>query len=388
MDNPMVVELACLLQSLGWVCLTFDFRGHRGAGAGAGASWRGHVERADLQSCVDWLLHAYESLNFVCMAGYSYGALVASSCLPHPLPDRKVECSWLFVSLPLDAYKYSLWMFPKPRRTCNVRYVLPTEERLANPRKSFSAGLSALSRNITSRGSMSGTRPTKGGSQELPSVMITTPQGDVANETVEGAEDAPLSMAQAANALSAITTMTSTIQEARPQPARMTSSESVLGRLARRTLTPLARNESSNSLRSLSSNATASTSTTATTLSYRSAQSASAKAKQNKAGFNPHVLAIWGTKDEFASKRRCEAKRSRKHGWRCEFVPGATHWFDEEQDEIIKQVLEKVQAWVDNELERPLHDADEDLYKLLQDLPTRRSIQPIDLDSQITRLAV
>lgn len=77
-----------------------------------------------MRSSIDWLLHAHEDVNELIIGGYSYGALVASACEPHTIHDRPIRTSWLFVSLPLNSYKYSLWMFPKPKRVYKDQPVL------------------------------------------------------------------------------------------------------------------------------------------------------------------------------------------------------------------------------------------------------------------------
>lgn len=116
-NNHVIVSLAALLEELGYVVLTFNFRRRK-------ISYNGHVEVDDMRSCIDWLLHAHEGINDLIIGGYSYGALVASACEPHAIHDRHVSLSWLFVSLPLHSYKYSLWMFPKPRRVYRDNPVL------------------------------------------------------------------------------------------------------------------------------------------------------------------------------------------------------------------------------------------------------------------------
>lgn len=108
-NDHVIVSLAALLEDLGYLVLTFNFRRRK-------LSWNGHVEVEDMRSCIDWLLHAHEGIRELIVGGYAYGALVASACMPHAILDRQVKTSWLFVSLPLNQYKYSYWMFPKPKR--------------------------------------------------------------------------------------------------------------------------------------------------------------------------------------------------------------------------------------------------------------------------------
>lgn len=108
-NNHVIIALASLLEDLGYLVVTFNFCRRK-------TSWNGHIEVDDMRSAIDWLLHAHESVDELIIGGYSYGALVASACEPHPIADRAIETSWLFVSLPLNSYKYSLWMFPKPKR--------------------------------------------------------------------------------------------------------------------------------------------------------------------------------------------------------------------------------------------------------------------------------
>lgn len=118
-NNHVIVSLAALLEDLGFLVLTFNFRRRK-------MSWSGHVETDDMRNAIDWLLHAQvgESVEEIVVGGYSYGALVASACEPHLIHDRPIRTRWLFVSLPLDSYKYSLWMFPKPKRVYNGHKVL------------------------------------------------------------------------------------------------------------------------------------------------------------------------------------------------------------------------------------------------------------------------
>lgn len=116
-NNHIVVSLAALLEELGYLVLTFNFRRRK-------TSWSGHIEIDDMRSAVDWLLHAHEDVEELVICGYSYGALIASACEPHKIHDRPIRTSWLFVSLPLDSYKYSLWVFPKPRRVYEGHKVL------------------------------------------------------------------------------------------------------------------------------------------------------------------------------------------------------------------------------------------------------------------------
>ena len=288
MDNPVVIRLACLLQSLGWVCLTFDFRGHRGAGAGRGASWRGHVERNDLQSCVDWLLHAHDTLTHVCLAGYSYGALVASSCLPHPIPDRRVECSWLFVSLPLDAYKYSLWMFPKPRRTCHVKYVEPSKER------SYDSGRKSLQASFTAAFQQ------RGDHQQQQQQQVKSGGGG------------DMRKVQSVNDLHRHTTTNTTTTATRaggqgkvkPEKPRVLS---IWGE----------RDEFAGGLTT--------TSTTTTTNNGNG----------NGTGGGNSRLA-----------RKAKRKQS-DHGWECELMPDAGHWIDDADDAVLDAIEARVTDWVD-----------------------------------------
>ncbi|CCG83657.1 Putative uncharacterized protein [Taphrina deformans PYCC 5710] len=116
-NNHVIIALATRLEELGYLVLTFNFRRRK-------TSWNGHVEVDDMRSTIDWLLHAYESVEDLVIAGYSYGALVASACDPHPIADRTLHTAWLFLSLPLDSYRYSLWMFPKPKRVYRGHKVL------------------------------------------------------------------------------------------------------------------------------------------------------------------------------------------------------------------------------------------------------------------------
>lgn len=362
MDNPVVVKLAKTLQSVGWVCLTFDFRGHRGAGAGRGASWRGHVERADLQSCVDWLLHAYESLTHVCLAGYSYGALVASACLPHPVPDRRVECAWLFVSLPLDAYKYSLWMFPKPRRTCDVKYIDPPPEApprdVTARRRSISARVTAVlqSRRGTNAGLAKAgmTIPEDEAlpiEHVLPTLVIS---GDDPATRILTPSTLPLVLARTTSAQRLQREPSSEReqeQQLRPTLSQSPSVSSLRPRLFGRSTSSMQLREQARAQSKAESKAHA-----------QAAQAARQSAKDAK----PRVLAIWGERDEFASKSRMQRKAKPaaarpgfgfnnggggggggSAGWECEILPGRGHWIDDVGDDSLELIAERVLRWVD-----------------------------------------
>ncbi|ORY83235.1 Alpha/Beta hydrolase protein [Protomyces lactucae-debilis] len=211
-NNELIVLLAEHLQQLNFLVLTFNFRRQKG-------TWSGHLERSDYSCALDWCLIKFPNVQEVILGGYSYGALVASACFPHPLPvlhalddvvgfesragmlprhpgrasigshvsdaptehartqptsadmeddeaanrqsialnrhrtssvfgrathwlpgthashrgdallaenlTRKLKVRYLFVSLPLSAYRYSLWMFPKPRRAWENKRHLP-----------------------------------------------------------------------------------------------------------------------------------------------------------------------------------------------------------------------------------------------------------------------
>ena len=199
-NNELIVVLAESLQSLNVLVLTFNFRRRK-------STWSGHLERSDYSCALDWCLLKFQSVYEVILGGYSYGALVASACFPHPLPAlhaldeqlgfeslaprrsslasdtptihlathdnaldeaedevthrrsmalqrtrnssvfaraggwfpssagrthrtdeeerRPLKVRYLFVALPLNIYRYALWMFPKPRRAWRNKQHLP-----------------------------------------------------------------------------------------------------------------------------------------------------------------------------------------------------------------------------------------------------------------------
>ncbi|KAJ8609368.1 hypothetical protein MRB53_039133 [Persea americana] len=118
-NNHVVCSLATLLESLGYLVITFNFRRRK-------ASWSGHTEMEDMRCTIDWLLHrpGHEAVSELIIGGYSYGALVASAVSPHPISDRDIRLSYLLISMPLLLSKYYLWMFPKPRRVYKVHRTL------------------------------------------------------------------------------------------------------------------------------------------------------------------------------------------------------------------------------------------------------------------------
>lgn len=113
-NNHVICSIATLLESLGFLVITFNFRRRK-------ASWSGHTEMEDMKLVIDWLLHrpGNEAVSELIIGGYSYGALIASSVSPHTITDRPIRLSYLFIAMPLRISKYYLWMFPKPKRVYN-----------------------------------------------------------------------------------------------------------------------------------------------------------------------------------------------------------------------------------------------------------------------------
>eukprot|EP01126_Amoeba_proteus_P007974 TRINITY_DN12918_c0_g1_i1.p1 TRINITY_DN12918_c0_g1~~TRINITY_DN12918_c0_g1_i1.p1 ORF type:complete len:238 (+),score=38.36 TRINITY_DN12918_c0_g1_i1:69-716(+) len=76
MYNNVVSSVFKALCRLGYSVLRFNFRGV-GNSTGSG-SWRGSHERNDVLSCCDYLLA--KEIKKIVLVGYSYGAVIASSC--------------------------------------------------------------------------------------------------------------------------------------------------------------------------------------------------------------------------------------------------------------------------------------------------------------------
>jgi len=83
-DNNVVRAVQrALRRSLGLTTLTFDFRGV--GASGGSASWTGKSERHDVTAAVDFLLEHGGASDGVWVAGYSFGAAVASQpAAAHP----------------------------------------------------------------------------------------------------------------------------------------------------------------------------------------------------------------------------------------------------------------------------------------------------------------
>lgn len=118
-NNHVLCYLATILESLGVIVLTFNFRRRK-------SSWSGHTEITDMKQVADWLLHhpGHEEVNDLIISGYSYGALIASAVTPHAIADREIRLCYLLISLPLLISKYYLWLFPKPKRVYNAHRTL------------------------------------------------------------------------------------------------------------------------------------------------------------------------------------------------------------------------------------------------------------------------
>lgn len=84
MDNKVVQTLARAFVLRGWQAVRFNFRG---VGASAGAFDEGRGELADFLSVV----HEFEPQGAIALAGFSFGAFVASRALEVLCATRKVS---------------------------------------------------------------------------------------------------------------------------------------------------------------------------------------------------------------------------------------------------------------------------------------------------------
>ena len=75
MDNPVVIRVAEVAQSLGGATLRFDFRG---VGASSGKHGGGEAEQEDVKAALGSLAERLPAGSFIGLAGYSFGAWVAA----------------------------------------------------------------------------------------------------------------------------------------------------------------------------------------------------------------------------------------------------------------------------------------------------------------------
>lgn len=83
MDNPVVIRLAEVAQSLGVATLRFNFRG---VGASTGKHGGGEAEQDDVKAALEALSGRLPEGSLVGLAGYSFGAWVAARvAATHPV---------------------------------------------------------------------------------------------------------------------------------------------------------------------------------------------------------------------------------------------------------------------------------------------------------------
>ena len=75
MDNPVVIRVAEVAQSLGGATLRFNFRG---VGASSGKHGGGEAEQEDVKAALGSLAERLPAGSFIGLAGYSFGAWVAA----------------------------------------------------------------------------------------------------------------------------------------------------------------------------------------------------------------------------------------------------------------------------------------------------------------------
>jgi len=75
MDNPVVIRVAEVAQSVGVATLRFNFRG---VGTSSGKHGGGEAEQEDVRAALDALAERLPEASSIGLAGYSFGALVAT----------------------------------------------------------------------------------------------------------------------------------------------------------------------------------------------------------------------------------------------------------------------------------------------------------------------
>ena len=97
LNNNVPGELSYILSAHGFSTCRFNFRG---VGRSTGCcTWRGHGEREDLKSVVDWLCEE-QGMKKIVLVGYSYGSMISNSCA-----DMRPEItSFVSVSTPFPCY--------------------------------------------------------------------------------------------------------------------------------------------------------------------------------------------------------------------------------------------------------------------------------------------
>ncbi|KAI8062144.1 Alpha/Beta hydrolase protein [Gongronella butleri] len=92
MQNNVVVALHKAFAQLGYVAVSFNFRG---SGRSSGrTSYTGIAEQRNYQAVVDHVLKQYPNLSHLFLCGYSYGSMIASSVRVESVPTSHILISY------------------------------------------------------------------------------------------------------------------------------------------------------------------------------------------------------------------------------------------------------------------------------------------------------